>query len=95
MWQRAVLVSQPTHPDLYDHDTRQRICNVCKNEFTCHPPTRAELLASFTGPELAALIEERCFIGSAENFSRELERQVASFPGIMREGIVCLNWIRH
>lgn len=94
MWQRAVLVSQPTHPDLYDHDTRQRICNVCKNEFTCHPPTRAELLASFTGPELAALIEERCFIGSAENFSRELERQVASFPGIMREGIVCLNWIR-
>ena len=21
--------------------------------------------------------------------------QVASFPGIMREGIVCLNWIRH
>mmetsp|Transcript_47608 Transcript_47608/g.113320 ORF Transcript_47608/g.113320 Transcript_47608/m.113320 type:complete len:607 (+) Transcript_47608:60-1880(+) len=94
MWQRAVLVSQPTHPDLYDHDTRQRICNVCKTEFTCHPPTRAELLASFTGPELAALIEERCFIGSAENFSRELERQVASFPGIMREGIVCLNWIR-
>ncbi|CAJ1378971.1 unnamed protein product, partial [Effrenium voratum] len=94
MWQRAVLVSQPTHPDLYDHDTRQRICNVCKTEFSCHPPTRAELLASFTGPELAALIEERCFIGSAENFSRELERQVASFPGIMREGIVCLNWIR-
>jgi len=94
MWQRAVLVSQPTHPDLYDQDTRQRICNVCKTEFTCHPPTRAELLASFTGPELAALIEERCFIGSAENFSRELERQVASFPGIMREGIVCLNWIR-
>eukprot|EP00434_Breviolum_minutum_P044798 symbB.v1.2.040056.t1/scaffold6960.1/size14222/1 len=94
MWQRAVLVSQPTHPDLYDHDTRQRICNVCKTEFTCLPPTRAELLASFTGPELAALIEERCFIGSAENFSRELERQVASFPGIMREGIVCLNWIR-
>ena len=25
MWQRAVLVSQPTHPDLYDHDTRQRL----------------------------------------------------------------------
>lgn len=94
MWQRAVLVSQPTHPDLYDQDTRQRICNVCKTEFTCHPPTRAELLASFTGPELAALIEERCFIGSADGFSRELERQVANFPGIMREGIVCLNWIR-
>ena len=40
MWQRAVLVSQPTHPELYDNDTRQRICNVCKTEFTCPPPTR-------------------------------------------------------
>ncbi|CAK0826616.1 unnamed protein product, partial [Prorocentrum cordatum] len=29
-WQRTVLVSQPTHPDLYDNDTRQRVCNVCK-----------------------------------------------------------------
>lgn len=94
MWQRAVLVSQPTHPDFYDSDTRQRICNVCKSEFTCAPPTRAELLASFTGPELAALIDEGCFIGSAENFSRELERQVSPFPVPMREGIVSLNWVR-
>lgn len=93
-WQRAVLVSQPTHPDFYDSDTRQRICNVCNAEFTCAPPTRAELLASFTGPELAALIEERCFIGSAESFSRELERQLSVFPGSVREGIASLNWIK-
>lgn len=94
LWQRAVLVSQPTHPDLYDNDTRQRICNVCKTEFSCRPPTRAELLAAFTGPELAALIEEGCFIGSAEDFSQELERQVRHFPEHLSEGIVCRNWIR-
>eukprot|EP00930_Biecheleria_cincta_P073433 TRINITY_DN6072_c0_g1_i1.p1 TRINITY_DN6072_c0_g1~~TRINITY_DN6072_c0_g1_i1.p1 ORF type:complete len:611 (-),score=103.93 TRINITY_DN6072_c0_g1_i1:52-1848(-) len=93
-WQRAVLVSQPTHPDFYDSDTRQRICNVCNTQFSCAPPTRAELLASFTGPELAALIEERCFIGSAESFSQELERQLSPFPASVREGIASLNWVR-
>lgn len=94
MWQRAVLVAQPTHPDFYDQDTRQRICNVCKAPFTCPPPTRAELLASFTGPELAALIEEQCFIASSESFSRELDREVSRFPSPLRDGIVCNNWIR-
>lgn len=94
MWQRAVLVSQPTHPDLYDMDTRQRICNVCKAEYSCHPPTRAELLATFTGPELAALIEEGCFIATSRDFSRELERQVRGFPDLMADSIVSRNWIR-
>lgn len=93
-WQRTVLVSQPVHPDLYDNDTRQRVCNVCKAEFTTPPPTRQELLASFTGPELAALIEEGCVIGSADDFSRELQRQVAVFPEAVRESVVCRNWIR-
>jgi len=93
-WQRAVLISQPTHPDLYDTDTRQRICNVCKAEFSCPPPTRAELLASFTGPELAALISEGCIIASSEGFSRELEQEVAVYPPAVRENIVCHNWVR-
>mmetsp|Transcript_62186 Transcript_62186/g.131374 ORF Transcript_62186/g.131374 Transcript_62186/m.131374 type:complete len:719 (+) Transcript_62186:367-2523(+) len=93
-WQRTVLVSQPTHPDLYDMDTRQRICNVCKSDFTCPPPTRAELLATFTGPGLAALIEEGCIIASAEDFSWELEQQVIRLPMAMREGVVYRNWIR-
>lgn len=94
MWQRAVLVSQPTHPDLYGVDSRQRVCNVCRSEFKCAPPTRTELMASITGPEIAALIEEGCLVGSAESFSSELEAQIAGFPEAMREGIVCRNWIK-
>jgi len=93
-WQRTVLVSQPTHPDLYDADTRQRICNVCKAEFTCPPPTRAELLASFTGPELVVLIDEGRMIASAEDFSWELEQQVSSYPEAMWDGLVYRNWVR-
>lgn len=57
------------------------------------PPTRAELLASFTGPELAALIEEGCIIGTTRDFSRELERQVRGFPELMADSIVSRNWI--
>ena len=56
-WQRMVLVTQPTHPQFWRDDVRHHQCNVCKAEFTCAPPSRHELMESFTGPELAALIE--------------------------------------
>ena len=29
---------------------------MCKAKFTCPPPTRHELMASFTGPELGTLV---------------------------------------
>ena len=51
-----MLVSQPTHPAFYDKDPRHFQCNVCKGMFTCEPPSRLELMSSFTGPELGALI---------------------------------------
>ena len=57
-WQRAVLVTQPTHPAFYSHDVRQDICNVCKGRFNPPAPSRAVLMAGFTGNELAALLEE-------------------------------------
>mmetsp|Transcript_38593 Transcript_38593/g.99952 ORF Transcript_38593/g.99952 Transcript_38593/m.99952 type:complete len:467 (+) Transcript_38593:90-1490(+) len=75
-WQRMCLVSQPTHPDFYDRDPRHHLCNVCKAEFTCPPPTRHELMAALTGPEIAALIDERCIIAATGAFSVELERQL-------------------
>merc|ERR1712232_305220 len=83
-----------THPDLYDIDQRQRVCNVCKAEFTCPPPTRTELLASFTGAELASLIEEGSLIGSAEHFSSEMEQQVSVYPEAIQHAIVCRHWVR-
>ena len=52
-WQRLVLVSQPTHPRFYADDLRHHTCNVCKAAFTCAPPTRLELMSSFTGPSSA------------------------------------------
>ena len=75
-WQRLVLVSQPTHPRFYADDPRHHTCNVCKAAFTCAPPTRLELMSSFTGPELGALIDAECVIGSHAAFSSELERQL-------------------
>jgi len=93
-WQRTVLVAQPTHPNLYDMDTRQRICNVCKSEFTCPPPSRSELLASVTGPELTALIDEGVMVASSRNFSQELESQLAVFPESLLGNIVCRHWIK-
>jgi len=89
-----VLVTQPTHPALYRDDIRQHQCNVCKSEFMCPPPTRHELMASFTGPEIAALIDEGCVIGSGEVFSDELDRSLAGMPAMMREMSSYEHWIR-
>eukprot|EP00931_Biecheleriopsis_adriatica_P047315 TRINITY_DN27260_c0_g1_i1.p1 TRINITY_DN27260_c0_g1~~TRINITY_DN27260_c0_g1_i1.p1 ORF type:complete len:509 (-),score=95.66 TRINITY_DN27260_c0_g1_i1:152-1678(-) len=93
-WQRMVLVTQPTHPAFYDRDLRHQTCNVCKSEFTCPPPTRHELMASFTGPEIAALIDTGCIIASHEAFSAELERSLEGMPPFMRHRSSYDHWIR-
>lgn len=95
-WQRGVLVSQPTHPDFYDDDLRHKVCNVCKAPYRCKPPTRMELMESFTGEELAALIEERCVIASHRAFSADLRRQMEGITGnsaALREHMVDRHWI--
>ena len=92
-WQRIVLVSQPTHPAFYDKDPRHHECNVCKGHFTCEPPTRLELMQSFTGPELGALMEAGCIIASHAEFSAELMRQMEGMPAFMRDSHSYAHWI--
>lgn len=93
-WQRSVLVSQPTHPAFYGRDERQDICNVCMSPYNCKPPTRHELMTSFTGPELAALIDEGCIIASHSDFSAELERQLSQLPVALHERTSYPHWVR-
>ena len=83
-WQRMVLVSQPTHPRFYRDDVRHHECNVCKSQFTCEPPTRHELMQSFTGVEIAALLNEGCVIASHQVFSDELARQLEDMPAALQ-----------
>ena len=92
-WQRMVLVSQPTHPQFYRDDIRHHECNVCKAPFTCPPPTRHELMESFTGAEIAALIKEGCVIGAHKVFSAELESQLETLPPFARVGCGYVHWI--
>lgn len=89
-----VLVSQPTHPAFHDSDIRQQKCNVCNADFTCPPPTRHELMQSFTGAELAALIDPGSIIGAHEAFTAELERQIATLPGITQGAMSLQHWVR-
>eukprot|EP00051_Salpingoeca_urceolata_P033154 m.19220 g.19220 ORF g.19220 m.19220 type:complete len:631 (+) comp5898_c0_seq1:395-2287(+) len=72
-WQRSVLVTQPTHPAFYERDERQYVCSVCKAKFSIEPPSRAELMAGFTGPELAALLDVGCLIACEPRTSREMQ----------------------
>ncbi len=92
-WQRMVLVSQPTHPAFYDRDLRHHECNVCKGAFTCAPPTRLELMSSFTGPELGALVNAGCIIGAHEAFSSELARQAEGMDPLTLEASGYACWM--
>ena len=93
-WQRMVMVSQPTHPAFYEDDVRYHKCNVCAAEFNIPPPTRHELMQSFTGAEIAALISEGCVIGSHRVFSDELERQMETMHPIQRMMTGYPHWIK-
>ena len=90
-WQRMVLVSQPTHPMFHNDDLRQQTCNVCKQPYTCAPPTRHELMRSFTGVEIASLVDVGCVIGAGDEFSRELEEQLQSMPRGLRRVSSCVR----
>ena len=93
-WQRMVLVSQPTHPAFHQDDVRHHKCNVCGADFNIPPPTRHELMQSFTGAEIAALISEGCVMGSHQGFSEELERQMSGMPLIQRVFSSYQHWTR-
>lgn len=92
-WQRMVLVSQPTHPMFYSDDDRHHICGVCKSPFTCPPPTRMELMQSFTGAEIAALIAPRRFIAARKMFTDMLEEEAGGDPTLM-ELTSLAHWAR-
>jgi hypothetical protein len=93
-WQRMVLVSQPTHPAYYEDDVRHHKCNVCLAEYTCPPPTRAELMESFTGPEIAALLMTDRVICSRDVFSDALEQEIAGMAPMMRNYSSYEHWIK-
>eukprot|EP00039_Didymoeca_costata_P018442 m.333469 g.333469 ORF g.333469 m.333469 type:complete len:516 (+) comp17149_c0_seq1:199-1746(+) len=71
-WQRSVLVSQPTHPAFYERDERQFVCSVCASAFAYEPPTRQEMMLSFTGPELASLLQIGCLIVTEPRTSAQM-----------------------
>ena len=89
-----VIVNQPTHPAFYEDDVRHHKCNVCLSEYTCPPPTRGELMESFTGPEIAASLFEGRIIASRDIFSAQLEAQLQGMNPFMRAYSSYEHWIR-
>ena len=85
-WQRSVLVTQPTHPAFYESDERQSVCGVCRTTFSAAyaPPERSELMRSFTGPELAALLDIGCLIVCERRTARRMDAvlQLTGMPSL-------------
>ena len=87
-------VSQPTHPMYYERDQRHSVCNVCKETFNTPPPTRLVLMSSFTGAEIAAMIDVGFILGSHETFSDTLERKFSEMSPELRRVCGYEHWIK-
>ena len=72
-WQRSLIVTQPTHPSLYEEDVRRCICRVCTQPFSPPPLSREVMYRSFSGPELAELVAVGCLIVAERSSSAEME----------------------
>lgn len=92
-WQRSVLVTQPTHPAFYADDVRQSVCNVCRTPYDRPPPSRRELMASFTGPELAALLEPGALIVCERETSAAMAAAMRASAQLGRRSSL-QHWIR-
>jgi len=88
-----VLVSQPTHPAFYERDERQFTCNVCNGAFNVPPPSRHELMMSFTGEDLAALLEVGCIIAAEKKKSVQMEEILRNNSHI-RQVRMMNHWVK-
>ncbi|CAJ1368189.1 unnamed protein product [Effrenium voratum] len=77
-WQRSILVTQPTHPDLFAEDRRMTHCTVCLQRFSCPLPSRHEMMLQFTGEELARLVRCQSLICSSRQWSETLQQSLQS-----------------
>ena len=92
-WQRVVLISQPTHPSYWREDDRSNVCSVCKTTFKTPPPSRLTLMSSFTGPEIAACIDENFLLVSHSAFSARLREKTQQMSAGLRRICGYEHWI--
>ena len=92
-WQRSLIVTQPTHPSLYEEDVRRCICRVCTQPFSPPPLSREVMYRSFSGPELAELVAVGCLIVAERSSSAEMEH-VVEHNSHLEEVRSMRHWIR-
>lgn len=66
-WQYQAILSQSTHPS-YQTGIEKR-CNICQSEFTIKQHSREHLVLTFTGSEMANMIQCGCLLIATEKSS--------------------------
>jgi ubiquitin-conjugating enzyme E2 J2 len=81
-WQKSVVLDQPTHPKY--HTKIDQVCNVCLEPFTGigEAPDRHEMMVSYTGAELAAMVTPGNLLVTSRESSREKLELMAKHPEI-------------
>ena len=92
-WQRVVLIAQPTHPAYWRDDDRSNVCGVCKTTFKTPPPSRLTLMSSFTGAEIAAMVDEDFLLVSHAAFSERLKEKLQDMTAGLRRICGYEHWI--
>jgi len=88
-WQYQAILSQSTHPK---HQTGiEKICNVCRAEFRILEHSREGLILSFTGAEMAGMVERGCLLVATERSSRRNEQLMEAYEDLREK--LC-HWTR-
>lgn len=77
-WQYQAILSQSTHPK-YQTGLEKK-CNVCFSPFKTQQFTREQLMLTFTGAEMANLIQLGCLLIATEKSSAYNLRLVEQYP---------------
>lgn len=67
-WQYQAILSQSTHRKY--QTGIESVCNVCESQFRYQMHTREKLILSFSGAEIASMIEPGCLLVSTEKSSK-------------------------
>jgi len=88
-WQYQAILSQSTHRK-YQTDT-EKFCNVCGAEFRTKLYSRDKVMVSFTGAEMANMIEPGCLLVATEKSSMHTLRLMEQYQDLQER---LSHWVK-
>lgn len=88
-WQYQAILSQSTHRN-YQTET-EKFCNVCGAEFRTKCYSREKVMVSFTGAEMANMIQPGCLLAATQKSSMHTLRLIEQYEDLQKN---LSHWVK-